>query len=74
MTWITANLHVVVGVELWDHFLEVLSSLTSWAELIREWAVSYMCYILNIKNGSFSVSPVFLIIALKAIFREALKT
>ncbi|KAL5008782.1 hypothetical protein ScPMuIL_014363 [Solemya velum] len=38
VTWISANLHVVVGVELWDHFLEVLSSLTSWAELIREWA------------------------------------
>ena len=38
MTWIKANLYVVVSSELWDQFLEVLSSLTLWEELIREWA------------------------------------
>lgn len=59
MTWIKANLYVVVSCELWDQFLEVtsslhltycnhqcqfllhllqvLSSLTLWEELIREW-------------------------------------
>ena len=29
---------MVVSSELWDQFLEVLSSLTLWEELIREWA------------------------------------
>ena len=38
VTWIKANLYVVVSTELWDQFLEVLSSLTLWEELIREWA------------------------------------
>ena len=38
VTWIKANLYVVVSPELWDQFLEVLSSLTLWEELIREWA------------------------------------
>lgn len=38
VTWIKANLYVVVSAELWDQFLEVLSSLTLWEELIREWA------------------------------------
>ena len=37
VTWIKANLYVVVSCELWDQFLEVLSSLTLWEELIREW-------------------------------------
>ena len=36
VTWIKANLYVVVSTELWDQFLEVLSSLTLWEELIRE--------------------------------------
>ena len=40
VTWIKANLNVQVSDELWDHFLNVLSSLTAWVELIREWAVS----------------------------------
>jgi hypothetical protein len=35
VTWIKANLYVVVSAELWDQFLEVLSSLTLWEELIR---------------------------------------
>jgi hypothetical protein len=35
VTWIKANLYVVVSTELWDQFLEVLSSLTLWEELIR---------------------------------------
>ena len=30
-----ANLYVVVSCELWDQFLEVLSGLTLWEELIR---------------------------------------
>ncbi|KAI0212730.1 Ral GTPase-activating protein subunit alpha-1 [Lamellibrachia satsuma] len=38
VTWIRANLNVYVSAELWDQFLEVLSSLTAWVELIREWA------------------------------------
>ncbi|XP_069689068.1 probable Rho GTPase-activating protein CG5521 isoform X3 [Periplaneta americana] len=38
VTWIKANLNVVISPELWDQFLLVLSSLTQWEELIREWA------------------------------------
>ncbi len=38
VTWIKANLYVVVSTELWDQFLEVLSGLTLWEELIKEWA------------------------------------
>ena len=41
MTWIKANLNVGISHELWDHFLRVLSSLTQWVELVREWAVSH---------------------------------
>lgn len=37
VTWIKANLNVVISTELWDQFLAVLSSLTRWEELIREW-------------------------------------
>lgn len=39
VTWIKANLNVVISTRLWDQFLSVLSSLTQWEELIREWAV-----------------------------------
>ena len=45
VTWIRANLNVFVSAELWDRFLEVLSSLTAWVELIREWAVSDTVYV-----------------------------
>nr|CAD7401646.1 unnamed protein product [Timema poppensis] len=38
VTWIKANLNVVISPELWDQFLNVLSSLTQWEELIREWS------------------------------------
>ncbi|XP_034941098.1 probable Rho GTPase-activating protein CG5521 isoform X3 [Chelonus insularis] len=38
VTWIKANLNVVIVTQLWDQFLEVLTSLTQWEELIREWA------------------------------------
>ncbi|KAI5706364.1 hypothetical protein M8J75_007340 [Diaphorina citri] len=38
VTWIKANLNVVIPGELWDQFLSVLSSLTQWEELIKEWA------------------------------------
>lgn len=40
VTWIKANLNVVISRELWDRFLHVLVSLTNWEELIKEWAVS----------------------------------
>ncbi|XP_076442581.1 ral GTPase-activating protein subunit alpha-1-like isoform X3 [Babylonia areolata] len=38
VTWIKANLNVLISTDLWDEFLSVLSSLTSWIELIKEWA------------------------------------
>ncbi|XP_048508404.1 probable Rho GTPase-activating protein CG5521 isoform X7 [Athalia rosae] len=38
VTWIKANLNVVISTQLWDQFLTVLTSLTQWEELIREWA------------------------------------
>ncbi|XP_022332235.2 ral GTPase-activating protein subunit alpha-1-like isoform X3 [Crassostrea virginica] len=38
VTWIRANLCVFVSGQLWDQFLEVLSSLSGWPELIRQWA------------------------------------
>ncbi|XP_006824859.1 ral GTPase-activating protein subunit alpha-1-like [Saccoglossus kowalevskii] len=38
VTWIKANLNVAVSIELWDELLRVLSSLTHWQELIKEWA------------------------------------
>ncbi|KAJ9597262.1 hypothetical protein L9F63_011866, partial [Diploptera punctata] len=38
VTWIKANLNVIISPDLWDQFLHVLSSLTQWEELIREWA------------------------------------
>ncbi|XP_029168215.1 probable Rho GTPase-activating protein CG5521 isoform X8 [Nylanderia fulva] len=38
VTWIKANLNVVISTQLWDQFLEVLTSLTQWEDLIREWA------------------------------------
>lgn len=40
VTWIKANLNVTISRELWDRFLHVLVMLTSWEELIKEWAVS----------------------------------
>ena len=39
VSWIKANLNVFIAPDLWDQFLAVLSSLTAWTELIREWAV-----------------------------------
>lgn len=41
VTWIKANLNIVISDQLWEHYLRVLSSLTGWVQLIREWAVSY---------------------------------
>ncbi|XP_011503584.1 PREDICTED: ral GTPase-activating protein subunit alpha-1 [Ceratosolen solmsi marchali] len=38
VTWIKANLNVIISTQLWDRFLQVLTSLTHWEELIREWA------------------------------------
>jgi len=40
VTWIRANLNVMVTTELWDQFVLTLSALTVWEELTREWAVS----------------------------------
>ena len=45
VTWIKASLNVFISSELWDHLLKVLSSLTAWVELIREWAVSRSYYV-----------------------------
>lgn len=52
VTWIKANLNVVILTQLWDQFLEVLTSLTQWEELIREWAVSINEF--NLKLFSFN--------------------
>ncbi|XP_024085284.1 ral GTPase-activating protein subunit alpha-1 isoform X2 [Cimex lectularius] len=38
VTWIKANLNVVISQILWDQFFSVLSMLTQWEELIKEWA------------------------------------
>ncbi|KAJ8980173.1 hypothetical protein NQ317_011417 [Molorchus minor] len=38
VTWIKANLNVMISKELWDRFLHVLTSLTNWEELLKEWA------------------------------------
>lgn len=38
VTWIKANLNVMISRELWDRFLHVLTSLTNWEELITEWS------------------------------------
>ncbi|XP_045468586.1 ral GTPase-activating protein subunit alpha-1 isoform X2 [Harmonia axyridis] len=38
VTWIKANLNVMISQELWDRFLHVLVSLTNWEDLIKEWA------------------------------------
>ncbi|XP_022909230.2 probable Rho GTPase-activating protein CG5521 isoform X1 [Onthophagus taurus] len=38
VTWIKANLNVTITRELWDRFLNVLTLLTGWEELIKEWA------------------------------------
>ncbi|XP_015587095.1 ral GTPase-activating protein subunit alpha-1 isoform X3 [Cephus cinctus] len=37
VTWIKANLNVIISTQLWDQFLTVLTSLTQWEDLIREW-------------------------------------
>jgi hypothetical protein len=47
VTWIKANLNVIISPELWDQFLVVLSSLTQWEELIREWAVSNIYFFIT---------------------------
>lgn len=39
VTWIKANLNVSVKPELWQSFMELLTRLTHWEELIKEWAV-----------------------------------
>lgn len=46
VTWIKANLNVAVKQELWQNFMELLTRLTHWEDLIKEWAVS-CCYFIN---------------------------
>lgn len=55
VTWIRANLCVFVSGQLWDQFLGVLSSLSGWSELIRQWAVS-TCTCLSTLNSDCVVS------------------
>lgn len=38
VTWIKANLHVALHNQLWEDFGQLLSSLISWEEVIKEWA------------------------------------
>ncbi|KAJ2944768.1 hypothetical protein O0L34_g1657 [Tuta absoluta] len=38
VTWIKANLNVSVKQELWHNFMELLTRLTHWEDLIKEWA------------------------------------
>lgn len=38
VTWIKANLNVAVKADLWQNFMELLSRLTHWEDLIKEWA------------------------------------
>ncbi|XP_068618842.1 probable Rho GTPase-activating protein CG5521 isoform X2 [Battus philenor] len=38
VTWIKANLNVAVKAELWQSFMELLTRLTHWEDLIKEWA------------------------------------
>ncbi|XP_050672001.1 probable Rho GTPase-activating protein CG5521 [Leptidea sinapis] len=38
VTWIKANLNVAVKPELWQSFMELLTRLTHWEDLIKEWA------------------------------------
>ncbi|KAB7502535.1 hypothetical protein Anas_08079, partial [Armadillidium nasatum] len=38
VSWIKANLSVVISGELWDQLLSTLVSLTHWEELVKEWA------------------------------------
>ncbi|XP_059053415.1 probable Rho GTPase-activating protein CG5521 [Achroia grisella] len=38
VTWIKANLNVAVKPELWQNFMELLTRLTHWEDLITEWA------------------------------------
>ncbi|XP_077587941.1 ral GTPase-activating protein subunit alpha-1 isoform X5 [Stigmatopora nigra] len=40
VAWIKGNLNVYISRELWDDLLSVLSSLTSWEELVTEWSLT----------------------------------
>uniref|UniRef100_A0A8C9WDF5 Ral GTPase activating protein catalytic subunit alpha 1 n=1 Tax=Scleropages formosus TaxID=113540 RepID=A0A8C9WDF5_SCLFO len=40
VAWIKGNLNVYISRELWDELLQVLSSLTSWEELVTEWSLT----------------------------------
>lgn len=42
VTWIKANLNVAVKPELWQNFMELLTHLTHWEDLIKEWAVRFL--------------------------------
>lgn len=65
VTWIKANLNVPISRNLWDRFLHVLSDLTKWDELIKEWAVIVFTffykkfYMLNVLYLTRSVTNVY---------------
>ncbi|XP_055087319.1 ral GTPase-activating protein subunit alpha-1 isoform X2 [Periophthalmus magnuspinnatus] len=40
VAWIKGNLNVYISRDLWDDLLSVLSSLTSWEELVTEWSLT----------------------------------
>lgn len=68
VTWIKANLNVMISRELWDKFLHVLTSLTNWEELIKEWAVSLNvkililhCKLLPISNEDPTIYSTYII-------------
>ena len=59
VTWIRANLNVVITVELWDQFVQTLSALTVWEELIREWAVRLFIYSFSNMKKKAEINCIF---------------
>lgn len=63
VTWIRANLCVFVSGQLWDQFLGVLSSLSGWPELIRQWAVSTLSCCFNSEWLCVAVDGILFVLA-----------
>ena len=42
VSWIRASMVTKIPAKLWDQLLNVLSSLTTWKEVIIEWKVCYI--------------------------------
>ena len=57
VSWIKANLSVLISAELWDQLLLTLSSLTHWDDLVKEWAVRNEQLVCLILLGPSSASP-----------------